>query len=200
MRHRQLYLRYPIADRLLRLGYRRIARDANQASARASEVTWICAGAENPGLTDVKFDFVFNVDAIHHFEDRRRVFNEINRLLLEAGTICVATDSEQIIRNRKPLSTYWPETIELELARYPRVETLDTELGEAGFVNVRHEEVSVTDWLRDLSPYRTKVFSVLSLLPEDIYERGLRRLEADLTQGPIESISRYLLLWAHSLP
>ena len=104
----------------------------NQASARASEVTWICAGAENPGLTDVKFDFVFNVDAIHHFEDRRRVVNEINRLLLEAGTICVATDSEQIIRNRKPLSTYWAETIELELARYPRIETLDTELGEAG--------------------------------------------------------------------
>jgi hypothetical protein len=136
------------------------------------------------------------MDAVHHFQDRTRVFSEINRLLSEMGTVCIATDSEEIIRNRTPLSVYWPETIELELARYPRIDTLDQELWETGLRNLRHEEVSATGWLRDLAPYRAKAFSALRLLSEDTYERGLRRIETDLAKGPIPSVSRYLLLWA----
>jgi ubiquinone/menaquinone biosynthesis C-methylase UbiE len=168
----------------------------SHASTQESAVTWKCAAAENTGLTDIQFDFVFNVDAIHHFQDRTRVFQEINRLLAKTGAVCIATDSEEIIRNRKPLSIYWPETIELELIRYPRIATLDAELREAGLHSLRHEEVSATGWLRDLSLYRAKVFSALRLLSEDVYERGLRRMEADLAKGPIQSVSRYLLLWA----
>jgi hypothetical protein len=120
----------------------------------------------------------------------------ITRLLLPTGTVCTATDSEEIIQNRAPLSIYWPETIELELTRYPRIYTLETELRAAGFADLRCEEVSASGWLKDPTPYRAKVFSALRLLPEPIFERGLRRLEADLAKGPVRSISRYLLLWA----
>jgi ubiquinone/menaquinone biosynthesis C-methylase UbiE len=162
----------------------------NKARSQEAEVVWICTAAENTGLTDGQFDFVFNVDAIHHFRDRGRVFSEINRLLLGTGALCIATDSEDIIRNRTPLATYWPETIELELARYPRIDELDTELREAGFVRLKREEVSATGRLSDPTPYRAKVFSALRLLPESTFERGLRRLEADLAKGPVWSISR----------
>ncbi|HXM01774.1 MAG TPA: class I SAM-dependent methyltransferase [Chthoniobacterales bacterium] len=168
----------------------------NKARSQEPVVTWICATAEDTGLTNVQFDFVFNVDAIHHFQDRARVFSGINRLLLETGTLCIATDSEEIIRKRTPLSIYWPETIELEFARYPRIDRLETELRNAGFVNLRREEVGATDWLSDLSPYRAKAFSALRLLSEPTFERGLRCLEADLAKGPIRSLSCYLLLWA----
>ena len=168
----------------------------SQARTQGPGIIWKCAAAENPGLTGVQFDFVFNVDAIHHFPDRTRAFSEIDRLLSDKGTVCIATDSEEIIRRRKPLSTYWPETIDLELARYPRIDTLDLELRGAGLHNLRHEEVSITGWLRDLSPYRAKVFSALRLLSEDAYQRGLRRLETDFAKGPILFVSRYLLLWA----
>lgn len=167
-----------------------------QASTQEAEIIWKCATAENPGLTGIQFDFIFNVDAIHHFQDRTRVFSEIDRLLSEKGTVCIATDSEEIIRNRKPLSTYWPETIDLELARYPPIDTLDIELRAAGLHNLRPEEVSTTGRLRDLSPYRAKAFSALRLLSEDTYERGLRRLEAEFAKSPILFVSRYLLLWA----
>ena len=168
----------------------------SQASTQAPGIIWKCATAENTGLTSVKFDFIFDVDAIHHFQDRTRAFSEIDRLLSDTGTICIATDSEEIIRNRQPLSTYWPETIDLELARYPRIDTLEVELREAGLHNLRQEEVSTIGWLGDLSAYRAKAFSALRLLPEDAYARGLRRMETDLAKGPIPSISRYLLLWA----
>jgi ubiquinone/menaquinone biosynthesis C-methylase UbiE len=168
----------------------------SQARLQPSEVAWICATAENPALTDVQFDFVFTVDAVHHFQDRVRVFSEIARLLQTTGSVCIATDSEEIIQNRTPLSTYWPETVELELARYPRIDTLEAELRGTGFVNLSREEVSKTGWLTDPTPYRTKVFSALRLLPEPIFERGLRHLKADLAKGPVRSISHYLLLWA----
>jgi ubiquinone/menaquinone biosynthesis C-methylase UbiE len=168
----------------------------SQASTKRPEIIWKCAAAENTGLTGVQFDFIFNEDAIHHFQDRTRVFGEINRLLSDTGTVCIATDSEEIMRNRKPLSIYWPETIELELSRYPQIDRLNAELREAGLNCLRHEEVSATGWLRDLSPYRAKVFSGLRLLSEDAYERGLRRIETDLAKGPIPLVSRYLLLWA----
>ncbi|HYZ74260.1 MAG TPA: class I SAM-dependent methyltransferase [Chthoniobacterales bacterium] len=168
----------------------------SQAKIQGRLIIWKCATAENPGLTSIQFDFIFNVDAIHYFQDCALAFSEVHRLLSDTGTFCIATDSEEIIRNRKPLSTYWPETIELELARYPRIDTLEVELREAGLLNLRQEEVCTTGWLGDLSAYRAKAFSALRLLPEDAYQRGLRRMETDLAKGPISSTCRYLLVWA----
>ena len=38
-------------------------------------------------------------------------------LVKPGGALCLAADSENIIRSREPLSIYWPETVEAELAR-----------------------------------------------------------------------------------
>jgi SAM-dependent methyltransferase len=167
-----------------------------KARSGGAQVTWICASAEKTGLADSRFDFVFTVDAIHHFGDRALAFQETDRLLSKGGVFVIVTDSEEIIRNRTPLSVYWPETIEIELARYPRTDTLETELRIAGFSDLRREEVRAVARLSDVTPYRAKVFSCLRLLSEDSYQRGLERLETDLTKGSIQSIHRYLLLWA----
>jgi hypothetical protein len=113
------------------------------------------------------------------------------------GVVCIATDSVDIIRNRTPLSTYWPETIEIELNRYPRIEMLEAELRDSGFVTLRQEMVCSSSWLTDLSAYKAKAFSCLRLLPEDSYRLGLEGLETDLAKGSVLSVSRYLLLWAN---
>lgn len=169
----------------------------SKARSQRPDISWVCAPAESPGLTDVQFDFLFSVDAVHHFHDRVRVFCESHRLLSASGIVCIATDSEDIIRNRTPLSTYWPETIEIELNRYPRIEMLEAELRDSGFVTLRQEIVCSSSWLTDLSAYKAKAFSCLRLLPEDSYRQGLESLEADLAKGPVLSLSRYLLLWAN---
>jgi ubiquinone/menaquinone biosynthesis C-methylase UbiE len=169
----------------------------SKARSQAPDITWVCAPAESPGLTDVQFDFIFAVDAVHHFHDRVRVFRESHRLLSTKGVICIVTDSEDIIRNRTPLSIYWPETIEIELNRYPRIEMLEAELRDSGFLTLRQEMVCSSSWLTDLSVCKAKAFSCLRLLPADSYRRGLERLEADFAKGPILCVSRYLLLWAN---
>src|ERR1700692_720545 len=39
----------------------------------------------------------------------------------------LATDSENIIRSREPLSIHWPEAVDAELTRYPHIATLQAE-------------------------------------------------------------------------
>ena len=143
-----------------------------KARSGGAQVAWICAPAEKTGLADGQFDFVFTVDAIHHIGNRSRAFQETDRLLSKGGLFAIVTDSEEIIRNRTPLSVYWPETIDIELPRYRRTDTLETELRAADFCDLRQEEVRAVALLSDLTPYRAKVFSCLRLLPEDIYQRG----------------------------
>ena len=174
--------------------------EAMLAQARTgdpSRVCWICAPAEYTSLADGRFDLTFCIDVVHHLANRTQVFEEARRLLRHGGALCVATDSEHIIRRRRPLSVYWPETIEAELARYPSIARLQAELCEAGFVRLGQREVTSRGWLTDPGPYRAKVFSCLHALPEEVYQQGLACLEADLAKGPVPFTSRYLLLWAH---
>jgi SAM-dependent methyltransferase len=167
-----------------------------KARSRGGPVEWVCASAEQNGLADGEFDFVFCVDVVHHFGDRSQAFHETERLLSNGSLFAIVTDSEEMIQNRTPLSVYWPETIEIELARYPSTDALQTDLRDAGFADLRREEVRAVVLLTNSEPYRAKAFSCLRLLSEQAYQRGLERLEADLAKGPIPSISRYLLCWA----
>jgi SAM-dependent methyltransferase len=156
---------------------------------------WVCAPAEHTGLTNAQFNLTFCVDVVHHLANRAGVFEEAHRVLRQGGALCVATDSEQMIRCRQPLSVYWPETIEAELARYPSIGTLQAELHKVGFVRLGHFEVTSSGLLTDSGPYRAKVFSCLRALPKEAYQQGLARLEANLVKGPVSFTSQYLLLW-----
>jgi ubiquinone/menaquinone biosynthesis C-methylase UbiE len=158
---------------------------------------WVYAEAGRTSLADAQFHFTFCVDVVHHLDNRAGVFEEAHRVLRPSGALCLATDSENIIRSREPLSVYWPETVEAELARYPRIATLQAELREIGFVRLSQLEVASRSLLTDSGPYRAKVFSCLRSLPQEIYQQGLARLEADLVQGPVSFTSKYLLLWAN---
>ncbi|MGC8718258.1 MAG: class I SAM-dependent methyltransferase, partial [bacterium] len=70
------------------------------------------------------FDLVFSVNVIHHITKRAEYFKEAYRVLKNNGKICTATDSEWILRNRRPLTLYFPETLEVDLKRYPKIEEL----------------------------------------------------------------------------
>jgi len=174
--------------------------EAMLAQARTGDpgrLCWICTPAEHIALADAQFDLTFCVDVVHHLGNRAQVFEEAHRVLRPGGVLCVATDSEQMIRRRQPLSVYWPETIEAELARYPSIARLWAELCEAGFVRLGQREVASRGWLTDPGSYRAKAFSCLHALPDEVYQQGLARLEADLAKGPVQFTSRYVLLWAH---
>jgi len=166
-----------------------------QARARSEQVQLLQGKAERLEFPDGHFDLVFSVDVIHHVGDRGRSFREAWRVLRHGGRSCTVTDSEWVIRNRQPLAAYFPETIEVDLARYPRIEELRAGMQEAGFADVAEEMVEFAYEVCDIGPFQDKPFSCLRLIQEDAFRRGIERMEQDLRAGPIAGISRYTLVW-----
>jgi ubiquinone/menaquinone biosynthesis C-methylase UbiE len=158
-------------------------------------VETIRASAEQLDMFREQFDFVYSVDVIHHIQDREAAFRGAFQSLKSGGRICTVTDSEWIIRHRQPQSVYFPETIEVELARYPPIPVVRAETTDAGFSEI-HEKISEYRYeLTDAAAYRNKVFSSLLHIGDAAFERGLAKLEADLSRGQVQAVARYVLVW-----
>ena len=166
-----------------------------EAQRRLTKAQLFRASAEQTGLPADRFDLVFAVDVVHHLTDRPRSFRECFRVLRPGGRLCLVTESAAMIRRREPHATYFPEAVEIELARYPSVVALKSELHGAGFVEPQELEVECHAELTDIEPYRTKVHSSLQLMSNSAFSAGLERLEHDLRSGPMPYTWRYLLLW-----
>jgi SAM-dependent methyltransferase len=167
----------------------------SQAEGRSPTIRSQIARAEYLALASGAFDLVFSVDVIHHIDDRSRYMHEAYRVLVPGGRICTTTDSEWIIRHRQPLATYFPETIQADRARYPRITELRAHMERAGFDEIVEHTVECPYHLADIQAYRDKAFSALHLIPDEAFRRGIARMERDLLAGPIPCISRYTLLW-----
>jgi len=174
-----------------------LARAQRQLDARSLKPTvrMSLGRGENLGVPDEQFDLVFSVDVIHHVQDHQAYLQDAHRALKPGGQICTATDSEWIIRHREPLATYWPETVDVELERYPRISHLEGLYRKAGFSALKRELVEHRAALAGIQAYRDKAFSSLHLICESAFQRGLSRLEQDFARGPVPLVSRYVLLW-----
>ncbi len=166
-----------------------------QAIQHSPQVTFKEGIAENLEFDENTFDCVFSVDVIHHLENVVPYFTEIFRVLKPGGHISTVTDSEEIIRNRRPLAFYFPETISVDLNRYPSTLALRKRMGDAGFQKIQQVQVELSFELTDIQAYRDKVFSCLHLISSEAFRNGLARMEEDLTRGPIQANSRYLLIF-----
>jgi SAM-dependent methyltransferase len=171
-----------------------------EARKRSRRARLFCSTAESMSFSIDPLDLVFSVDVVHHLADRLKAFRECRRRLRPGGRLCLVTESETMIRNREPHATYFPEAVEVELARYPKLVTLTNELREAGFVDVTEQDVEHKLVLTDPLPYRTKVHSSLQLIPQAAFDRGITRLERKLCSGPITSNWRYALIWGINPP
>ena len=165
-----------------------------QLRARSSDVTLLQNSAERLELPAESFDLVYSVDVIHHVEGLAAAFDEAARVLRPGGRVATITDSEWVIRNRLQ-SHYFPESIDVELQRYPSMVRLRAEMARAGLQDVREELVEHQYELTSADSYRAKVYSSLLYISDEAFQRGLQRLEADLQRAPVVGIARYVLLW-----
>jgi ubiquinone/menaquinone biosynthesis C-methylase UbiE len=167
----------------------------SRARERSRTIYFQLGKAERLDFSPNLFDLVFSVDVIHHVGNRLAYFREAYQLLRAGGKACTVTDSEWIICHRQPLAVYFPETVEIELGRYPRIAELREVMERIGFGEVTESTVEFAYPLTDIQAYRDKAFSSLLLIPEGAFRRGIERMEQDLCTGPIQCVSRYLLLW-----
>ncbi len=171
------------------------ARMLDRAREAAGWESLLQGSAEHLPFADHSFDVVMTTDVIHHIRDRDVYFREANRVLKPGGHIVTVTDSHDDIPRRRPLSSHFPETVEVELRRYPPGPLLLTELGRAGFGELRLDQVEYEYDLVDIQAYRDRAFSSLLMIEEDAFRRGITRLESDLARGPVSCISLYTIIW-----
>jgi ubiquinone/menaquinone biosynthesis C-methylase UbiE len=155
--------------------------------------TKVASGEAIP-YPDSSFDMVFSVDVIHHVTDRDAYFTEVMRVLRHGGVVMTATDSEEDIVRRIPLSSHFPETIPHERRRYPSITAIREAMSRSGFDLLPSEQIERNMTLTDISQFRNKAFSVLHLISDEEHRRGIERLEADLANGPIAARSLYTLV------
>jgi len=167
----------------------------SRAGERSRTIHFQLGKAERLDFAPDFFDLVFSVDVIHHVGSRLAYFQEAYRVLRAGGKVCTVTDSEWIIRHRQPLAVYFPETVEIELGRYPRIAELREVMERVGFGEIAESTVEFAYPLTDIQAYRDRAFSALLLIPEEAFQRGIDRMEQDLRTGPIQCVPRYLLLW-----
>jgi ubiquinone/menaquinone biosynthesis C-methylase UbiE len=166
-----------------------------KAIQRNNGVVFLPGNARSLGFADGFFDLVFSTDVIHHLGDIESYFLGVRRVLKKSGKVCTVTDSEWIIRNREPLSVYFPETVEVELGRYPGIGRIKEAMKTAGFGGLAEKTVEHEYALTDSAAYEKKTFSSLHLIPNEAFLRGIRKMKNDLNKGAIKCVSRYGLLW-----
>ena len=160
------------------------------------EVAFIRAAAEDLPLSDRQFDLVYSVDVIHHLEDRDEAAREMLRVLQPGGMAMVVTESEDDLRQRTPHVTYFPDIVEVELQRYPSIETIQQELAAAGLAVGETIAVSRPVEVDDIAQFRDRAYSSLHLIGEDAFRTGLERMMADLREGPLAGERRYTIVTA----
>ena len=170
-------------------------RMLDRARDAASWEALVQGSAESLPFPHDSFDVVVSTDVIHHIGDRDAYFSEVARVLRPSGHIVTVTDSHDDIPRRRPLSSHFPETVSIELQRYPSVPLLLEEMACAGFLEPRLVEVSHNYDLDDIQAYRDRAFSSLLLIEDEAFRRGISRLEVDLARGPLPCISLYTVIW-----
>ena len=165
------------------------------ARASGGHVEFLRGDATELGFPDRSFDLVFSVDVIHHIAGRAQYFAEAHRVLRPHGSVCTVTCSEDLLRDYFVLGQYFPDTVPINIARYPSISSLRESMTRAGFRDV--SEVIVSDFVEitDSSRYADKAYSALHRISEDAFRRGLANLKRDLATGPIRGVRRSLALW-----
>ena len=152
----------------------------------AGIVTWDCQDAEHLTYPGSSFDLVFASHLLHHIDSPLRVLRECKRVLRNPGAMLVRYGA--IEHNRNDVEhTFFPETLAIDEIRIPSVRTVESWLTDIGFVGVHSKEVMQQSYetsIVHLNAVKVKHTSVLTMITQEIFERGLRRLEKYIKSHP----------------
>ncbi len=156
--------------------------------------------AEDLPLGDAAFHLVYFAMAFHHVADKPRAVDEIRRVLQPGGWLAIWTATPEHVRSH-PLTAYFPSLASIDLRRMDAPEAWMRLLIDGGFGWAAQQELRMRRSRTAAAlarAVRGRYLSTLSLLPEDEFEVGARRLEADAAADPRRRLAHdqvWCLIW-----
>ena len=142
------------------------------------------------------FHFIINTFAFHHFQDKFKALDEIQRVLKPKGVFKLVNICPEMMP-KQWIFHYFPETWYVDLKRCWKGELILHELENRGF-NV---SLSITTDLKRVPLQElyqqalNRDISELCLISDPVYHQGLRRMELELEQSPQqEFLNQFSLL------
>jgi len=179
-----------------RLHYRVTGADSSRemlAKARDKDtegiVAWDYQDAQALTYHDESFDVVFMSHLLHHVDSPKRVIRECQRVLVPSGVIIVRYGAIEQIRDDVE-HTFFPETLVIDEARTPAIETVEGWMRDAGFTGITTEENLQHTYetaAAHLEAVRFKSTSVLTMISPEAFEQGVYRMSEYVKENPDDS-------------
>jgi SAM-dependent methyltransferase len=146
---------------------------------------------------DASFDACMSVNVMHYLTDLGGFFAEAYRVTKPGAVAVTVTDSEEDLR-RRTQCRYFPETLDVELKRYPPISAIRAAIEQTGWVEVQctHTERTFPLDRAMLQRFRNKARSSLRLISPAGFQAGMTRLERDLSTGNVLMTESYTYVWA----
>lgn len=151
-------------------------------------VTWVQQDAQRLTLQDNFFDAIFMSHLLHHVDDPFAVVTESFRVLKPGGAILVRYGAIEQIRDDVE-HRFFPEIVSIDEKRTPSVADVESLLCKVGFDQIHSIEVVQNTFAsarERLAAIKLKSVSALTLISQEAFVKGLRRLEEHLRRYPYD--------------
>ncbi len=158
----------------------------SEGSKKNQRIELAIADANGPfPYGNSEFDFVFNINLVHYISDLENLFKESFRVL----------HCQDI--SERTLTSYFPETLDIDRGRYPGNSSIISAMKKAGFEGIYTTKVKTSFEFKKqhFEQYRNKAYSSLRLIPEESFEEGIKRLGSDMERGLVLGKKAYTQIW-----
>lgn len=149
-------------------------------------VSWDQEDAQKLTYPDASFDAVFMSHLLHHTDSPPSVVTECWRVLRSSGVLLVRYGAIEQIRDDVE-HTFFPGVMAIDEARTLSVGTVEGLMRVAGFSDVISEEVvqqTCETGAARVELDRVRHTSVLTMISEEAFQEGIRRLTVYVTSNP----------------
>ncbi len=164
---------------------------AREKLREGHDVRLVRGDAQRLPFRDGAFDAATLILVVHHIEDLPTMARELRRVLSPGGRVLFMTRDHDEIEDS--YIAMFPGVLEIDLARFPRVDRLESELEDAGLVDVGHDRETNPGFTMTREEVMERVdgrfISTLSLMSDrefgEAREVFVGRLEERYGDGPI---------------
>ncbi|RJP67058.1 MAG: SAM-dependent methyltransferase [Ignavibacteriales bacterium] len=125
----------------LTIGLDRSRNMITQARQNKISVPYVNGDAISIPVKDSSFDFVYCVNAIHHFSSTLLFINEANRILKKNGILAIIGFDPHDEDNEWYVYEYFENIFKNDLSRYPSWNSLKTMSKNLGFIQIDFKQV-----------------------------------------------------------